>query len=154
MAEPIVTTEPTTPKRKVHPTRFKTAEHVVREWSVVAEAGTKFEELSNPGYWSHVAKLLSPGNIIHIHTDDCTFYARLYVKDVAPLSARVVPLEHLDLTVVERLEAPEEYEVEWAGPHHKHRIIRKKDRAVIQPGFESREAALAAMASHVRQMAA
>lgn len=146
--------EQTVSKRKIHPARFKLAEHVVNTHCIVVEAGVPFEALSDPAYWSHIANRLLPGDEIKVRTDDGAYAATLYVKDVAHQAARVVPVWHLSLAEVAELPANADYEVEWAGPHHKFRIIRKKDKVVIQSGFENKPAALAAMAGHIRQMAA
>lgn len=153
MAETAVTAEP---KRspKIHPTRFKLAEIVVNTHCVVVEAGTPFDALKEPSYWSHVARMLRPGDEIKVRADDGAYAAHLFVKDVAHQSALVVPLWHLDLSKVEELQTADEYEVEWAGPHHKFRVIRKKDKTVIQSGFDNKQAAIAHMAGHIRSMAA
>jgi hypothetical protein len=154
MAEPTVSTAPAASKRKIHPSRFKLAEHVVNTHCIVVEQGVPFEAMSDPAYWSHIASRLRPGDEIKVRTDDGAYAATLLVKDVAHQAVRVVPVWYVSLSEVAELPANAEYEVAWAGPHHKFRITRKKDNAVIQSGFDNREAAIAAMATHIRDMAA
>lgn len=153
MAEQAVTAEPRR-SPKIHPSRFKLAEHVVNTYCITVEPGTPVDALQDPAFWSHVSKMLRPGDEIKVRTDDGAYAALLFVKDVAHQSALVVPLWHIDLSKVEELQAADEYEVEWAGPHHKFRVIRKSDRTVIQAGFDNKQAAIAHMAGHIRSMAA
>lgn len=147
-------TEPTVSRRKIHPSRFKLADLVVNTHCIVVEAGVPFEAMSEPSYWSNIASRLRPGDEIKVRTDDGAYAATLYVKDVSHQAARVIPVWHVSLSEVAALPANVDYEVEWAGPHHKFRIIRKSDRAVIQTGFDNKEAAYAAAAGHAKQMAA
>ena len=154
MAEQNTVAEPAVSKRKVHPSRFKLAELVVNTHCIVVEGGTPFEAMSEPSYWSHVARQLRPGDEIKVRCDDGAFAATLYVKDVGSQAAVVIPVWYADLNKVHALPAADEYKVEWAGPHHKHRIIRKKDDVVMQSGFDNKDAAIAAMATLIRAKAA
>jgi hypothetical protein len=154
MEEKTVTAEPAVSKRKVHPSRFKLAELVVNTHCIVVEGGTPIEAMSEPSYWSHVARMLRPGDEIKVRCDDGAYAATLYVKDVGSQAAVVIPVWHADLNKVEALPAVDEYKVEWAGPHHKHRIIRKSDGVVMQSGFDNKDAAYAAMATLTRAKAA
>jgi hypothetical protein len=144
-------------KKKIHPSRLKLVAHVVNDWSVVAEAGTPYEAVrDDPAYWAHIASKLRPGDIIHVRTDDSAYYARLYVRAAEKLAARVIELEFKDFSKLsaETLPAGNEFEVEWAGPHHKYRIVRTKDRVAVQTGFDNKERAIEAMVTHVKTMAA
>ena len=154
MAEQNTVAEPAVSKRKIHPSRFKLAELVVNTHCIVVEGGTPFEAMSEPSYWSHVARQLRPGDEIKVRCDDGAFAATLYVKDVGSQAAVVIPVWYADLNKVHALPAADEYKVEWAGPHHKHRIIRKKDDVVMQSGFDNKDAAIAAMATLIRAKAA
>lgn len=141
-------------RRTIHPSRFKLAEQVVNTHCIVVENGVSFEAMKDPAYWAHVARQLRPGDEIKVRTDDGAYAALLYVKDVSHQAARVVPVWHIDLSKAETLPTNEEYQVAYAGPHHKWRIVRKSDKAIIQHGFESEQAANVAMASHIQAMAA
>jgi hypothetical protein len=134
--------------KKVLPARFSLATHVVNEWSVVAEAGTTFEQIKDdPAYWAHVANKLRAADIIHVRSDDSAYYARLYVRSVEKMAANVIVLEFHDFSNLVEMPASidAEYRVEWAGPHHKFRVVRLKDNMAVQTGFLTKEAAILAM---------
>lgn len=152
--EEAVPAAPSVSRRKIHPSRFKLAEQVVNTHCIVVEEGVPFDAMKEPSYWSHIANRLRPGDEIKVRTDDGAYAATLYVKEVAHQAARVVPVWYVSLSEVDVLPADTEYEVRYAGPIHKHRVIRKKDNAIIESGIDSKVAAYAAMAVHAKQMAA
>lgn len=142
--------------KKLLPARFKVEAQVVNQWSAVAEAGTPFDVIkSDPSFWAHVTRFVRAGDVIHVRADDGQYYARLYVHGVAGNAADVDVLEFHDFS--KRSAATDEsndFRVEWAGPHHKFRIVRAKDSAVMQSGFDNKPAALAALAGLVTSKAA
>ena len=43
-----------------------------------------------------------------------------------------------------------EHEVNWGGPHNKHRVVRKSDKEVIKSGFGTKEEAQLWLADHLK----
>jgi len=61
---------------------LKPAETVRNVWHVTATAGTKPEDLTEPQYWAHVARLLRLGDRIEVLAADASWYAELRVMEV------------------------------------------------------------------------
>jgi hypothetical protein len=141
------------PIYKVLPSEFGLAEHQIRQHCVTARAGTPFEAFrSNPATWAHIAGKLSDGDIIHVRTRDCAYYARLYVLTVHKQAAKVHVLEYLECPRAV-ITGPNEYIVEWGG-RHKWRVMRTSDRAVMEHGFASEAEAVAHANELNKQLAA
>lgn len=144
-------------KNKLLPSRLQVASHVVNEWSAVAEAGVPYDHIrDDPAYWAHIASKLRPGDIVHVRADDSAFYARLYVRSAERTAARMIELEYKDFSKLGEVPKSQsaEFEVEWAGPHHKWRVVRVKDKTPVQTGFDNKERAIEAMVNHAKAMAA
>lgn len=130
MSEPEVKQKSREP---LNSTRMSSAEYQRTVWRVTAEKGTTIEEVQNPRYWSTVAVQIKPMDLIDITTDDMAWYAQLLVVAADRTWAKVVLIMHKELVASDlKANVTDEYEVEFAGPHLKHRIIRKRDRAVIK----------------------
>ena len=126
---------------KVMPSEFTEARFKTNIWAMTAKAGTPYEAIKNDtAYWAHImsgGKHPQPNDIIQVHAEDMSFYAELYVVSVDTKAARVrelryIPLDNTPLKVI-----PPEYDVEWAGPHHRWRVVRVSDKSVIEKGFAS-----------------
>lgn len=143
-------------KAKLLPARFKAAAQVSNDWSAVVEAGTSFDQVKDdPAFWSHVQRFVRVGDIVHVRADDGAFYARLYVRAAGAVGVTVESLEHHDFSKLAAVaDTGDEYKVEWAGPHHKFRIMRIADDVVMQSGFNDKVTALAAMTGLVKKKAA
>ena len=142
--------------RKLHPSRFKVAQYATNRWTAIAEAGTTYEEiLRSPSYWSHIVgnatSRLKPCDIIEVHTDDLAFYAELYVVAVGKLEASVCELRFTKLEKPAPLSVDEFY-IQYAGPHHKHRIVRVSDGEPVDVGFGTEQEAAAAAARAGRKI--
>jgi len=131
--------------------RFKQAEFSRTLWSVFAEQGTLFEDVTKPAFWAHVAAKLKPLDRIEVFEESGKYWAELMVLSVGRMEARVIVLRKHDL---QAQEVPTidlgEYEVSWGGPHRKHRIVRKSDKEVIRDGFGTKEEAQIWLADHLK----
>lgn len=140
--------------RKIHPSRFKLATHVRNVWSIVPEDGTAYEEILEPSYWTHIAERLRPNDRIEVFAEDGSYFAELIVRSSTRLSAKVQELRKVQLGEVEGASPMSGFDVMWRGPHHKHAVIRLKDKVPLQTGFDTREAAVAWLAVNIRNLAA
>lgn len=123
---------------KVLPSEFSEARYTTNRWSITARAGTPYEAiLGDPAYWAHIATKLKQCDIIEVHAQDRSYYAELYVLAAESKSARVAELCAVTLDNSPTVTLPSNYDVEWAGPHHKWRVIRISDKTVIEKGFAS-----------------
>ena len=144
-------------KDKLASSRLKPIDIVVNEWSAVVEAGTPFDVVKDePLFWAHIAKLLRGGDVIHVRCDDDAYYARLYVRAVRGTAVTVAVLEFHDFTKMDAVEADTEtdFRVEWAGPHHKWRVVRQSDNVPVHTGLDSKAVGMQVMAGLAKQRAA
>lgn len=117
------------------PTRFSLDEHVNSNWTMTVEAGTSFEDVCNPAFFSNVAARLHPYDQIRVRIDTGEWYAILLVVDCARTWAKVVPLIAPIKLVAEGGEPAEvdsQYEIKFLGPHKKFCVIRKMDKEAIK----------------------
>ena len=138
---------------KIHPSRFSLADSNRNVWSIVPEVGTPYSALSDASYWSHIADKLRPFDRIEVYAEDGAYWAELLVISAARLSAKVIELRKKDLDGVGMVSEPG-FEVQWKGPHHKHAVVRMKDKTALQSGFASKEDAMAWLASNSKTLAA
>jgi hypothetical protein len=151
------------------PGSFRGSEFARERMDHVMDAGTPFEEVFKPGYWTNVFGLLAKniatghadraGAIIDCATEDHAFYATLYVRAVTasglivqcigpsvhPKSGRSWPVD-LSTGGPWVGEVPLEsnmFDVKWNIAKRGFDIIRKSDNQVIADGgsFPTRELA-------------
>lgn len=118
--------------------------------------GVPAAALLDPAFWAHVSQRFTIGDRIEVLPVDSAYDLDLRVIEVGRTWARVRVLRSWpDAALVgataPALERPglaalgDGLVVEWGGPSHKYRIVRKTDRAVIQHGFVSEADAQAAL---------
>lgn len=142
---------------KLTASRFKQAEFARQHFEVIPEAGTPFEEVLTPDFWTHIAAKLKPADIIDVLAEDMTYEARLRVLAADRLWARVAVVYKTDFaeqTVGKGVEVPAETEVTWAGPHAKYRVVRVADKSTLRDGFATKPEAIRWAQDHAKAMAA
>ena len=146
---------------KIHANRFKSAEFRRNIWDVIPEASTPFEDVLKPEFWAHVAANLRPWDRIEVRAEDGSYYAELLVQDCGRLWAKVAVLSKVtlskDAAQVPDIVADVTYSVQWRGPHSKHAVMRERgsgEKEVMRDQFETREAAEAWKADHMKALAA
>lgn len=138
--------------QKLDANRFALAEYKFNEWAVVLEFGIPFSSVLNPDFWSHVAVQLKQGDIIHVRSEDHSFYARIYVRACDRLWAKVGVIESIEFGAEDKEE--DGLAVKWIIGKKKFAVVRKSDNQVIHEGFQIKEDAIAWMTEHNKQMAA
>lgn len=134
---------------------FSLSEYARQSFVATPPAGTSLDDVLNENYWAHVAKKINPHDIIEIVPEDGAFYAKLIVTSRGSLWARVQKLEHVVLGGVAPAKKPgEDFEIGWAGPSDKWRIVRKEDKLVVSKNFASREDADKWLGEHIKEIAA
>lgn len=138
----------------LHASRFGQAEHKRNEWHVIMPAGEPFESCLAPGYWAHVAAKMRPGDEITVINDEMSIYAKLMVRQAERIWASVVVIHKTDLGTATPEVSSDDYkvEVEWAGPHDKHRVIRLRGdkKEVLSKGHETSDSAQKWATDHMR----
>lgn len=131
--------------------RCKQAEFNRTLWSAYAEQGTPFEDVTKPSFWAHVAAKLKPLDRIEVYEETGKYWAELMVLSVGKMEARITVLRKHDLQASEPVPLDlGEHEVNWGGPHNKHRVVRKSDKEVIKSGFGTKEEAQLWLADHLK----
>jgi hypothetical protein len=145
MADTQTTEEPS--RRIVPPvnvSRFKSSEHVRREYVAYVQADVAIEDVCKRDFWKHVARDIRPGDHIEVVCEDMTWRADLFVVSSGAQVVDVKVINKTDLTGIEIQEdVAGTLRVQWRGPFHKHSVVRGKE--VILTGYETSDAAMAAL---------
>jgi len=119
------------------------AEQASLRYRVTPKPGIGADDLLRPEYWAHVSKRLPPLSEIRAICQDGTWMADYIVLNSGPNWAKVMKLAEWRLDDSAPAAVTGEYEIEWAGPVHKWRVVRsvegKKD--VLKYGFADEAAA-------------
>lgn len=119
-------------------------------------AGVAFEALLAPEFWANIAAKMRPGDTIIAMPDDGAWRGAFLVWQVGHNFAQVTQLWRQERP--EFGPAPgataEEFEVGFAGPTLKYRVVRKKDQRELKSGFETPDAANRWIADYRKAMRA
>lgn len=130
-----------------------TAGQVVSVWVAAPPAGVTLEDVLKPEYWAHVARVLRPLAKICIFPEDGSWEAELRVRDAGDRWANVSLIRHQPWGAKSDIAADGRFRIEWAGPHHKYRILRLADQTVMESGFTTKEAAYARLPELLKKAA-
>lgn len=136
---------------KLNHTRMKESQYVRNIWVVTVEQGITREHLKNPSFWSHVASQFRPYDRLEVRSDNGTFFAEYLILACERTYAKVKELNWYNLTtqdVAMTEESLELYEYKYRGPHGKHSIIRKSDKAVMIEKLDTQDDARAWLVEH------
>lgn len=133
--------------KAVNLSRFQLAESARQTWYVNVDMETTPEHCLDGSFWEHVAKMLQPGDNIHVLPDDMSWELVLHVAGQEPLFAHVVEKARYDLTpATAPTIVPSRYKVQFAGAHHKWRVLR--DDKPLKDGFATADLARRYAANH------
>jgi hypothetical protein len=154
MAEVVERKEAQKSARMLTPTdeRFGLREHKRQDWVVLADEGTTMDEVLQPQYWAHVSGRMQQFDRIEISPETSGWLLELLVLSSGRNWAQVhVLAKHtFEAPSMDAPAGTAVHKVEWKGPHKKFCVIRIADSALIQEGFESKDAAGLWMANHER----
>ena len=116
--------------------RFGLAEEMRNVWRCSVPEKTTPEQCLEEGFWANVANLLQPGDMIQVVPDNLHWRLNLDVVASGNTWAQVAKLCLYDLTPARPHTAiPSRYKVQFAGAHHKWRVLR--DDEPLKDGFAS-----------------
>lgn len=137
------------------PTRLQLAEHATTTYFHTPELGVSLKDVCAPSYWTHVSRIMRPGDKIELLSPMGDWWALLIVRMTGKVEASVSVLQHVTLDKAEAISTPQSpYEVKWRGPTAKWSIIRKEDGGVVKEQIEQREQAELWVKNHEKAMAA
>jgi hypothetical protein len=136
---------------------FSMKRSMVNEWYAKPEPDTPLEAVLEPKYWAHCSAKLAPENTIIVIPEGAPWRAELMVLDAGRGFAKVVVLSFVEIEAHEVTgdqPTADEYDVRWAGPHAKWRVIRKSDKRVMIEERPTKQDGYLWIASHRKAMAA
>jgi hypothetical protein len=149
---PIVTEPKAPPVKPLEQRRLKlvvsSASDMSNQWAAVVPSGVTIDMVLEPSFWSNVASQIRVADLVDVHTDDRSYFAKLYVVDVARTRIAVSKLLHVELDAPAESTEPRAYRVKYSGPHTKWVVERVSDGRTVKEGCETKEAAESAMRAH------
>lgn len=133
--------------------RIQLAEEARQRYRQTIDAGVSVEDALDRAMWVHVAKQLRSGDILELRAEDNAWYAEVLVTDVKVTATAVhIPtfalLWQTTLATAKKSAAETEgsYTTKFNGPADRFVIIRTSDKAKVEKGLPTKEAADARMA--------
>ena len=106
--------------------RFGLESEYNQRWRATVPEGVVPEQVMDQGYWANVSMHFNPGDEITVMPDDGSWKMILQVIGCGKLFAHTVKLHFYDLQSAEPIVSlPSNYKIEFAGAHHKWRVIRE-----------------------------
>lgn len=135
---------------------FSLARSAKQFWCVTIPDSMPYRQVFDSAFWNHVARQLSPRDHIIVDAEDGSYNAELIVADCGELYAKVQELRYTEFR--DRVEVGEgaqmpRHTIKFAGPHARWRVIRESDKAVLQEGLATKQAAEAWLSHHVKPVA-
>lgn len=126
----------------LNPALVKQAEFVRNVWSVTIPPDVPMTSVLASDFWAHCSSKFKAYDKIECRAQDNRWYAELLVAKVERLAVRVWCVLYSDLGAQGDAAAKPDavdYSVAFGGGHHKWRVVRASDKAVIHHGEASRE---------------
>lgn len=132
--------------KRISEAEFQLSEAAQCFFTVTAPAGTVRADLLDAGFWVHVAGRLRPLSELRVVAQDYTWYAKLLCLYAQGQEVRMCELGYWPLEAIEQQSVEtDKFAVQWAGPSHQWRVVRKSDGVVMQKSFKTRNEAAAWM---------
>lgn len=127
--------------------RFGLADETRNIWRCSVSDDIHPEQVLDEGFWANVANMLQPGDTIQVLSDSYRWRFDLFVVANGNTWAQVARLAFYDLKPARPHEAlPSKYQVQFAGAHHRWRVIREGEP--LKDGFASEALARKWAANH------
>jgi hypothetical protein len=122
------------------------ASDIGNHWAIVVPADVTLEVALEPAFWSNVAPQLRVADLVDVHRDDRSLYAKLYVREVGRARVSVAQIQHVEFGELETTNEPASlHRTRYAGPHNKWIVERISDRKVVRERCETKEDAETAL---------
>ena len=129
------------------PNRLSLAEYKRNLHRVTVDAGTKFDEVLIPEFWSHAVNGLRNGDRIEVLSADGAFFGELLVLSVQQKAVVVKAINYVDFRVAGKEETNSKkekpkFKIEYKGNINKYCVIRIADKEIIKEGFDLKDQAI------------
>lgn len=131
-----------------------------RRWSAELSPDQTLEDTLVPEFWKMQAQVIAGhdkvnprgrGDIIEVRKLDTGAYAELLVTEVGPGFIRVRPLKASEAPVVKE-DTSSALTTKWNIGTKRHDVVRKADGQVMQSGFQTKDSAVAWIATFTQKM--
>jgi hypothetical protein len=161
---PVASAPATSEKTETKPVRYRGMEsrlHLARsaqnEWVYNVETGVPYEATLTPDYWAAFSQKFTPYDRIEVRCEDMSWIGWLRVIDAGLNWTKVVeerPVLVLGERPSDRLVSLDGHAIKYMGVVDKWVVIRDSDKAKLQAGLQSRDAAIIWLQGHLKAMAA
>jgi hypothetical protein len=145
-AEPAPVVHPITEGRVV----LNIAGQVNQQFRAVTTAGTPFEAVLDPRYWTHVATKFHIGDEINVESDDRLYVGKLYVRHCERTYAHVEVMVFKQFTAAMPLPLAGDHAVRYAGPHKQWTVLDLKSGRTLKEQIPTQEVAQAFLKSYLQ----
>ena len=130
----------------IMPHRFLVGQGARNVWRAHIENGHTCANLQEPEYWKHMARRLTPGDLIEVLAENGSFYGELLVRacDKSWAKVAVISWHDFDEAVIESTKL----DVAWKGPVNKHCVVRLSDGEILAKSFQTKDEGLAWIAAN------
>lgn len=122
-------------------------------WHITAPLDATIEDVTDPSFWGHVAMKLRPSDRIEVDREDGSWLCDLRVNACGDTWAKVIVTIAPKAVKISKQENPDDvdprFDVVFRGPE-KYSVIRKKDKAVVDRGRETKEEAMTWLKDHLK----
>ena len=116
------------------------------------------EDVLTPSFWAHHAPKFTRGDVIDVLAADDSFDVTLRVTGVGRGFATMRVLRkwvnETALAVKDEAPIPENYNVKWAGPSAKYRVVMLNPNMIVSENHEDKASAIKAAIDHAKNATA
>lgn len=121
------------------PFMIKAAQSVRIVWHATVPEGTTIDDVSDSGFWVHVASQLQPGSRIEIVPEGFAWHAELLVVGKSTHTVETRRLSFVELDAADDRLIDDRFTIRWAGPQ-KFQVL-DEHKNVIGRNFENKDIA-------------
>lgn len=136
--KPEVKAEEPRTLRKLSVMDLQPTEAAQQQWTVFAPEGTTRDDVTNPLYWAHVAKMVRSMAKIHVITKDGSWYGEYLVTYHSGSELRVEELIYKVLDPEMPADLESSYYIKWVSAPLMYGVVRKSDGQRVKDRFPNK----------------
>lgn len=150
------------PQQRMLAKNFGVASFKYNEWSAMLTEAQTIDDAMQPQFWDGQAEHVmghdkaNPRGVldlIHVRKPDAGLYVLLLITEIGKGFIKTVPVQGYAPPEI-ALPEGSALAARWNVGRGCHEVIRSADKQVMQSGFQTKESAVAWIASHMKAMAA
>lgn len=138
----------------MHTIEILPGEYGASQWLHTAKDG--WDAMFDPAYWSRTNyfRQFRPGDWIKVRSEDGTWSALLEMRVVSAQAVVVGVCWHKEWAEEGTVAVGDTYEIGWAGPVRRFRVVRTSDKQMMKDRFATRELAEEWIENHSAEVTA